>query len=96
MQDWEWIELFKGSVAMLQEKEMNQLLRQDRVYEENSIRESQLEEEYMAIREMLGKHKEIIDELLQVRDKENCDCNTWSFIAGVKWGFKLAKIMDYS
>ena len=96
MQDWEWIELFKDSVAMLQEKEMSQLLRQDRVYEENSIRESQLEEEYMAIREMLGKHKEIIDELLQVRDKENCDCNTWSFIEGVKWGFKLAKIMDYS
>lgn len=79
MQDWEWIELFKDSVAMLQEKEMSQLLRQDRVYEENSIRESQLEEEYLAIREMLGKHKEIIDELLQVRDKENCDCNTWSF-----------------
>ena len=71
MQDWEWIELFKDSVAMLQEKEMSQLLRQDRVYEENSIRESQLEEEYLAIREMLGKHKEIIDELLQVRDKEN-------------------------
>lgn len=96
MQDWEWIELFKDAVAMIQEKEMNQFLKLDKVYGENSIRESQLEEEYLSIRDSLGKHKEIIDELLQVRDEESSDCNTWSFVAGMKWGFQLAKIMDYS
>lgn len=92
METWEWSELFKDAVAMIQEPAVKQLLKSDEVHQENCQREKELKEMMMKNQSLTDKDIEILEELFRIKDVTSLDYGRWSFVSGIIAGFHLAKI----
>lgn len=95
MESWEWSELFKDAVAMIQEPAVKQLLKSDELHQENCQREEKLKEMMMKNQSLTDKDIEMLEELFQIKDVTSSDCSRWSFVSGIIFGFHLAKITRY-
>lgn len=91
----EWLERFKGAMAMIQEPMTFELLKQDSEYQESAMEADQCEKCYQEIEGQLRENeREIVEGLLTARDKEDQDYSTLSFIAGVQSGYWLRELFD--
>lgn len=95
MENWEWSELFKDAVSMIQEPAMKQFLKADEVYKENCKREKELEEMIWTNQGLTNRNSEVLEELFQIKEVTSSDCGRWSFVSGIIFGFHLAKITQY-
>lgn len=95
MKKSEWIEKLKDGIVVLQEPMVYQFLKLDMKYEENSKRADEYEEMYNDLRKKLNEEdRQIIDGLMDYRDKSDMDYSVWSFIAGLQTGLRLKELFD--
>lgn len=91
----EWLERFKGAMAMIQEPMTFELLKQDSEYQESAMEADQCEKCYQEIEGQFRENeRKIVEGLLTARDKEDQDYSTLSFIAGVQSGYWLRELFD--
>ena len=91
----EWVEKLKDAIVILQEPMVFRMLQKDRVYQREEEDSEACAREYQKIAKRLSKEeKEIIEKLLDARDRTNLDYSTLSFLAGMQSGFWLKELLS--
>lgn len=93
MEDQEFQQLFQQSSSFLREKTMHQLLRQNTEYQEICQWEEAAEEQYLQL-ELNDNQREVIDILLQHKEKSCLLYADIAYLAGIKNVLQLHRLLD--
>lgn len=90
----EWVQKLKDAMIILQEPMVFKMLQRDWVYQREEEDSEECAEKYLKMAKNLSKEeKEIIENLLDARDRSNLDYSTLSFLAGMQSGFWLKELL---
>lgn len=90
----EWVQKLKDAMIILQEPMVFKMLQKDRMYQKEEEDSEECAEKYLKMSKNLSKEeKEIIENLLDARDRSNLDYSTLSFLAGMQSGFWLKELL---
>lgn len=91
----EWVQKLKDAMIILQEPMVFKMLQKDRVYQREEEDSEECAKKYLEMAKKLSKEeKEIIENLLDARDRSNLDYSTLSFLAGMQSGFWLKELLS--
>lgn len=93
MADNSFYDVFKCSVESMKEKSVSSLLATDSDYQNYTNQETIAEEQYMSLN-LSVEQKEIVNHLLDARDKQNIEYSNLSYLAGIMDCIKILKYLN--
>lgn len=93
MADNSFYDVFKCSVESMKEKSVSSLLATDSDYQNFTNQETIAEEQYMSLN-LSQEQKEIVNQLLDARDKQNMEYSNLSYLAGIMDCIKILKYLN--
>lgn len=93
MADNSFYDVFKCSVESMKEKSVSSLLAIDSDYQNYTNQEIIAEEQYMSLN-LSEEQKEIVNQLLDARDKQNIEYSNLSYLAGIMDCIKILKYLN--
>lgn len=95
MTDNSFYDVFKCSLESMKEKSVSSLLATDSDYQNYTKQENIAEEQYMSLT-LSVKQREIVNQLLDARDKQNIEYSNLSYLAGIMDCIKILKYLNIS
>ncbi len=93
MTDNGFYDVFKCSLESMKEKSISSLLATDSDYQNHTNQQNIAEEQYMALN-LSVEQREVVDQLIDARDKQNIEYSNLSYLAGLMDCIKILKYLN--
>lgn len=93
MEDQEFLQLFQQAASYLRERTTDSLLQQNSTYQEVSQMEDEAEKEYLRLF-LNEEQRQIIDELLQQKERSCLIYADTAYLAGIKNAVQMYSLLN--
>ena len=93
MEDREFLQLFQQAANFMREKTLMQFLEQDNVYQELCQSEDLAEQQYLQL-DLREQQRQVVDTLLQQRERSYLLYADAAYLAGVKNVMQLYRLLE--